>query len=101
MNILALVEVHPLDGSDRFISARISSPIGPFDLPLSPEQADLIIAHLHPQQQEEEVEEEAVDPEAMQQTFIEDDDEEEPPLTLAAFPNFTSVASLPEYDDEL
>ena len=43
LTMLALVEVHPLDGSESFISARMDGPMGEFDFPLTDQQAQLII----------------------------------------------------------
>ena len=43
MKIVALVEVHPLSGEPSFITARFSGNLGEFDLPLSEEQARIVL----------------------------------------------------------
>lgn len=51
MRIVALVDIHPLDGGQkRGLSARISSGGAFFDLPISKEQASLLIAKSGPAQ---------------------------------------------------
>jgi hypothetical protein len=48
MRIVALVDIHPLDGQKRGLSARISSGGAFFDLPISKEQAALLISKVGP-----------------------------------------------------
>jgi len=48
MKIVALVEVHPLSGEPSFITARFESMYGEFDMPLSSEQAELVLKHSAP-----------------------------------------------------
>ena len=43
MKLIALVEVHPLSGEPSFITARFKSEVGEFDMPLSTEQAEVIL----------------------------------------------------------
>lgn len=52
MKIVALVEVHPLSGEPSFISARMSSPLGEFDMLLTAEQAELVLQHSLPLSEE-------------------------------------------------
>lgn len=49
MKIVALIDVHPLDGSNkRGLSMRISGGGQMFDLPISKEQAALLLAKVSP-----------------------------------------------------
>ncbi len=52
MKIIALVEVHPLSGGPSFITARVQSDSGEFEMPLSPEQAEIVLRHSAPVSQE-------------------------------------------------
>lgn len=45
MKLVALVEVHPLSGAESFITARMSTGLEEFDMPLTSEQAELILRH--------------------------------------------------------
>lgn len=48
MKLIALVEVHPLSGEPSFITARFSSGSGDFDMPLTTEQAELVLRNSPP-----------------------------------------------------
>jgi hypothetical protein len=51
MRIVALVDIHPLDGGQkRGLSMRISSGGSFFDLPVSREQASLILSKVSPEE---------------------------------------------------
>lgn len=51
MRILALIDVHPLDGSNhRGLSMRISTGGQVFDLPVSKEQAALLLSKISPEE---------------------------------------------------
>jgi len=51
MRIMALIDVHPLDGSNkRGLSMRIASGGKIFDLPISKEQASLLLSKAAPDQ---------------------------------------------------
>ena len=51
MRIVALIDVHPLDGTNkRGLSMRIASAGQMFDLPISKEQASLLLSKLSPEE---------------------------------------------------
>ena len=51
MRIVALIDVHPLDGTNkRGLSMRILSGGHMFDLPVSKEQASLLLSKMSPEQ---------------------------------------------------
>lgn len=58
MKLIALVEVHPLDGGTSFITARFLAGDSEFDMPLTPEQAELILNFSSPKEEEYPSEEE-------------------------------------------
>lgn len=43
MNIASIIVVHPLDGNAPYNAARINTINGPIDMPLTPEQASLLV----------------------------------------------------------
>lgn len=43
MNIVSIIVVHPLDGNNPYNAARINTLKGPIDMPLTPEQASLLV----------------------------------------------------------
>lgn len=51
MRIVALIDVHPLDGTNkRGLSMRIASAGQMFDLPISKEQASLLLSKMSPEE---------------------------------------------------
>lgn len=51
MRIVALIDVHPLDGTNkRGLSMRIASGGQMFDLPVSKEQASLLLSKMSPEE---------------------------------------------------
>jgi len=52
MRIMALIDIHPLDGSNpRGLSMRIVSGGQMFDLPISKEQASMLLAKIAPKEE--------------------------------------------------
>ena len=51
MRVVALIDVHPLDaGQKRGLSLRIANSGGFFDLPISKEQAAVLLSRLEPEE---------------------------------------------------
>ena len=59
MIILGLIEMRPFDGTDPFVCLRVSNETGVFDLPITREQLDIIVANL-PESHESASEEDSV-----------------------------------------
>ena len=56
IEVLGLIEIHPFDGSDSLVAMRLSRKVDGylFDLPVSGEQVELLLANLAPKHSEPE-----------------------------------------------
>jgi len=109
MKIVALVEVHPLSGEPSFITARFSTGTSEFDMPLTEEQASIVLKNSTPPQSareevfdfdEDSVEEYAPSPVVPKNSFpnLDDDALVIPSMETAQTPMFNQQDY---YDDEL
>ena len=79
MNILGIVEFHPLDGSYRGLYLLVQGPAGEFRVPVSQEQAVTLLERaISPEESGEDGG--SVDPSytSFEQTVMRDDEDEEP-----------------------
>ena len=84
MKIIALVEVHPLSGEPSFITARFTSDRGDFDMPLNPDQAEIILQHT--------VSPEEIPADTSFEEALTSDEQEFPPSSI--------LPSFPDLDDD-
>ena len=65
MNILGLIEMHPFDGTEAFICLRIQNNHGVlFDLPITPDQLDIVASNSEPSAPKQEPDEQSYEPAA-------------------------------------